>query len=155
MSRKLLPACSPTKPKCIFTSSLAGWTPEPVKTFSLKWLLTRPYSVYRILAEQTLPCPHCPGGHPRQGGLPKSGQSFWNAHLSSNNGKRGEGPSGLYSGRVSILLVLCTPPVTKLIFLGLAAVMRCGPCIACWRNTICSKRCSWILWTTFLAHGLY
>ena len=51
---------------------------------------------------------------------------FWNAHLSStgNNGRRGEGTSGHYSGRVNILLVLSAPPVTKLIFLWLAAVLR-------------------------------
>ena len=86
----------------------------------------------QVLGESVHPCVWIlPVLQARQGGLPISGQSLWNAHLSSNNGRRGEGASGRYSGRVSILLVLRAPPVTKLIFLWLTAVMMCVPRNAC------------------------
>ena len=42
---------------------------------------------------------------------------FWNVHLPSTDGRRGEGASGRYSGRVRNLLVLSVPPVTKPIVL--------------------------------------
>ena len=77
---------------------------------------------------------------------------FWNVHLPSTDGRRGEGASGRYSGRVSILLVLSASSVTKLIVLWLEAVKLCVPCNggnSCRRNTICSTRSSCILWTTF------
>ena len=60
----------------------------------------------QVLGESVHPCVWIlPVLHARQGGLPMSGQSFWYAHLSSNDGRRGEGASERYSGRVSILLV--------------------------------------------------